>query len=651
VYGSAPQDFEPALQMNAPTSQAAGGARAALILGALGVVFGDIGTSPIYTIQTVFNPGDPHPVAVSTDTIFGIVSMIFWSVMIVVTITYVLLVMRADNHGEGGIMALITLVRRTGAGRKRTKLLLAGLGIFGASLFLGDSMITPAISVLSAVEGVKVAAPSLGQAVVPITAAIIVALFLLQRMGTAAVGRLFGPVMLVWFLAIAACGVRGVANHPEILKALSPTYALDFFFNHFSVAFFALAAVVLAVTGAEALYADMGHFGRAPITRAWLVLVFPACVLSYMGQGALILDNPRNISSPFFLLVPHWGQWPLILLATAATVIASQAVITGAFSVAHQAVQLGYLPRLRIAHTSEETIGQIYVPWINWLLMVSVLTLVVTFKTSAALAFAFGMAVTGTITITTLLFFYIARHDWHKPLWLVAIGAGALLVVDLLFLAANVTKITHGAWLPLVIALSAFTVLTTWQRGRAIVTARREQAEGPLRAFVDDLQTRTPPVTRVAGTAVFLNRNMLTAPLAMRATVDHLHALSKHVVLLSIETLTVSHVPSADRIVIDDLCYRHDGIAHVTARFGYMDQPNVPAVMRQLRPADLEFVIDSDELSYFLSKIDLYRGDAPGMSRWRKTLFLATAHLTADASDYFGLPRDRTVVMGSRIEV
>ena len=651
MYGGAPQDFGNALQMNAPSSHASGTARAALILGALGVVFGDIGTSPIYTIQTVFNPGDPHPVAVSTDSIFGIVSMIVWSVVIVVTITYVFLVMRADNHGEGGIMALITLVRRTRMGRARTKWLLAGLGIFGASLFLGDSMITPAISVLSAVEGVKVAAPSLGQMVVPITAAIIVALFLLQRIGTAAVGRLFGPVMLVWFLAIAACGVRGIAGHPEILKALSPTYALDFFFNHFSIAFFALAAVVLAVTGAEALYADMGHFGRAPITRAWLVLVFPACLLSYMGQGALILDNPRNISSPFFLLVPHWGQWPLIFLATAATVIASQAVITGAFSVAHQAVQLGYLPRLRIAHTSEETAGQIYVPWINWLLLVSVLTLVVTFKTSAALAFAFGMAVTGTITITTLLFFYLVRQDWHKPLWLVTIGAGCLLCVDLLFLAANVTKITHGAWLPLVIAVSVFTVLTTWQRGRAIVTARREQAEGPLRAFVDDLRGHKPPVTRVPGTAVFLNRNMLTAPLAMRASVDHLHALNKHVVLLTIDTLDVSHVASADRIVIDDLGYRDDGITHATARFGYMDQPNVPAVMRDLQQAEIEFEFDVDELSYFLSKIDLYRGDAPGLSRWRKTLFLATAHLTADAADYFGLPRDRTVVMGSRIEV
>jgi len=627
-------------------------ARGALILGALGVVFGDIGTSPIYTIQTVFNPGDPHPVAVSHDSVFGIVSMIFWSVTIIVTVTYVLLVMRADNNGEGGIMALITLIRRGPmTGRRQVKMLLAGLGIFGASLFLGDSMITPAISVLSAVEGLKVAAPSLENLVVPITAAIIVVLFLLQRLGTGAVGRLFGPVMLVWFLTIAACGIDGIADHPEILKALSPTYALDFFFNHFELAFFSLAAVVLAVTGAEALYADMGHFGRPPITRAWLMLVFPACILSYMGQGALILDDPRNISSPFFLLVPDWGQWPLVVLATAATVIASQAVISGAFSVAQQAVQLGYLPRLRIVHTSAAAKGQVYVPWINWLLMVSVLTLVLTFESSANLAFAFGMAVTGTITITTLLFFYVVRHQWRKPLWVVAIGAGFLLTIDLLFLAANATKIVHGAWLPLAIALIAYTILTTWQRGRELVTRRREQAEGPLRRFVDDLHASKPPVVRVPGTAVFLNRNKVTAPLAMRASVRHLHALNEHVVILSIETQEIPHVPPAERIVIDDLGYKDDGITHATARFGYMDQPNVPAVMRLIEKSDIESPVDVANASYFLSTIDLCRGDAPGLSRWRKTLFIATAQITADAADYFALPRERTVILGSQIEV
>jgi KUP system potassium uptake protein len=628
-------------------------AEGALLVGALGVVFGDIGTSPLYTIQTVFNPSDPHPVTATTDSIFGIVSMIVWSVIIVVTVTYVALVMRADNDGEGGIMALITLIRRQRvAGGRRTKLALAALGIFGAALFLGDSMITPAISVLSAVEGLKVAQPSLQQLIVPITAVIIVFLFLLQRIGTAAVGRLFGPVMIVWFLVIGACGVSGIADHPEILKALSPTYALEFFFSHFSTAFFALAAVVLAVTGAEALYADMGHFGRAPITRAWLILVFPACILSYMGQGALILDDPSaNIASPFFLLVPDWARWPMVFLATAATVIASQAVITGAFSVTRQAAQLGYLPRLRIMHTSEETIGQIYVPWINWLLMVSVLTLVFTFETSSALAFAFGMAVTGTITITTLLFFYIVRHQWHKPLWLVAIGAGFLLTVDLLFLAANATKIAHGAWLPLLIGVTAFTILTTWQRGRVLVTAQRERDEGSLREFVDQLHDRKPVVQRVPGTAVFLNRTKETAPLAMRASVKHLHALHEHVVILSIETLPVPHVPVAERLVIDDLGYSDDGITHAGARFGYMDEPNVPAVLRLLEQTQLEFALEVDEASYFLSTIDLRRGNAPGMSRWRKRLFLATSLITADAAEYFGLPRERTVIMGSRVEV
>jgi KUP system potassium uptake protein len=623
---------------------------APLILGALGVVFGDIGTSPIYTIQTLFNPADPHPVAVSSDSVFGLVSMVFWSVTLIVTVTYVLLVMRADNEGEGGIMALITLVRSLPETR-RAATALAALGIFGASLFLGDSMITPAISVLSAVEGLKVAQPSLADLVVPITAGIIVVLFMLQRLGTATVGRLFGPVMLVWFVSIAALGVSGIADHPAILKALSPTYALDFFFNHFSVAFFALAAVVLAVTGAEALYADMGHFGRPPITRAWLIIVFPACVLSYMGQGALILEDPANIRSPFFLLGPGWAQWPLVLLATAATVIASQSVITGAFSVAYQAVRLGYLPRLRIAHTSSQTIGQIYVPWINWLLLVAVLTLVFTFESSTALAFAFGMAVTGTITITTLLFFYLARNRWRWPISVVVLAAAPLLTLDLLFLAANLTKLTHGAWLPLLIGVTVFTVLTTWQRGRELVTRRRDAAEGPLRAFVEDLHGRTPPVLRASGTAVFLNRTKATAPLAMRASVDHLHALSEHVVILSIETLGVPRVPASERLVIDDLGYTDDGITHATARFGYMDQPRVPPVVRQLAKAPIEFAIDVEGASYFLSRVELVRGDDPGLSRWRKTLFLATSRITADAAEYFALPRDRTVVIGSRIEV
>ncbi|MFF4685578.1 potassium transporter Kup [Streptomyces sp. NPDC001307] len=626
--------------------------RLALVIGALGVVFGDIGTSPIYTLQTVFNPSDPHPVPVTTQNVYGVVSLVFWSVVVIVLVTYVLLAMRADNDGEGGIMALITLVRRWGSQRsRRAAAVLAALGIFGASLFFGDSMITPAISVLSAVEGLKVVQPSLGGAVVPITAVIIVVLFVVQRRGTAAVGRVFGPVMIVWFVAIGACGVTGIADHPQILRALSPTYALGFLFGHFGTAFFALAAVVLAVTGAEALYADMGHFGRRSITRAWLFCVFPACILSYFGQGALILADPRNISSPFFLLAPDWGQWPMVVLATAATVIASQAVITGAYSVTSQAAQLGYLPRLRIAHTSESTIGQIYVPWINWLLMVSVLTLVFAFRSSAALAFAFGMAVTGTITITTLLFFYVARAKWGTPKWLIGIGAGVLLFVDLLFVAANLTKLVHGAWLPLLIGVTAFTVMTTWQRGRELVTAERARLEGPLPEFVDDLRSERVPTLRIPGTAVFLNRGKQTAPLAMRANVEHNHVRHDQVVILSLETEPVPRVPAEQRIVVDDLGYADDGIIHVTARFGYMETPDVPGTLAMLDPSQTEGPLQLDQASYFLSKIDLRRGKSPTMAPWRKRLFIATSYITADAAEYFGLPRDRTVIMGSHVEV
>ncbi|WP_306207793.1 potassium transporter Kup [Actinoplanes sp. RD1] len=626
--------------------------RLAVVVGALGVVFGDIGTSPIYSLQTVFDPDDPHPVPVSTANVYGVVSLIFWSVMIIVTVSYVLLAMRIDNDGEGGIMALIALLRRraSAAGRK-TALLLALLGIFGASLFFGDSMITPAISVLSAVEGVEVVEPSFASWVVPITAVIIVALFSVQRHGTAAVGRVFGPVMITWFVVIGALGVRGVVRHPAILEALSPTYAIGFLAGHFGIAFFALAAIVLAVTGAEALYADMGHFGRRAISRGWLFLVLPALTLSYLGQGALIIADHASISSPFFLLAPGWARLPLVLLATAATVIASQAVITGAFSVASQAGQLGYLPRLRLAHTSESSIGQIYVPWINWLLMVSVLTLVFAFRSSAALAYAYGMAATGTITITTLLSLYMARRQWGTPRWLIGTGAGVLLLVDLLFVAANLTKLVHGAWLPLAIALTAFTLMTTWKRGRRIVTDERERLEGPLLGFIDEIRTGTSVTRQVPGTAVFLNRGKVTAPLAMRANVEHNHVRHEHVIIMSLETEPVPRVPEDERIVIDDLGYAHDGIFHVVVRYGYVETPDVPGALAMLDPETTEGQLDLDQASYFLSKIELHAGPARTMAPWRKRLFIATSHATADAADYFGLPRDRTVIMGSRIEV
>ena len=626
--------------------------RLGIVVGALGVVFGDIGTSPIYTMQTVFDPGDPHPVPISQDNVYGVVSTVFWSVMIIVTVTYVLLVMRADNDGEGGIMALITLLRRyTGRRGRRTAMFLAALGLFGASLFFGDSMITPAISVLSAIEGLKVIQPGFADFIVPITAVIIVALFAVQRNGTAAVGWFFGPVMIAWFVAIGACGVAGIVDNPEILKALSPAYALTFLLGHFHIAFFSLAAVVLSVTGAEALYADMGHFGRRAITLGWFGVVLPALTLSYFGQGALVLADESKVSAPFFLLTPQWARIPMVLLATAATVIASQAVITGAFSVASQAARLGYLPLLRIHHTSASTIGQIYVPWINSVLMVAVLILVFAFRSSAALAYAYGMAVTGTITITTTLFFYYARTRWGWPLWAVIIGGGLLLVVDLMFFAANLTKLVHGAWLPLLIAIAAFTVMTTWEKGRGIVTRARAKAEGPLREFIDGLRDYKPPLVRMAGTAVFLNRGKETAPLAMRANVEHNRVLRRHVVIMSIDTVPVPRLSDDQRITIDELGYKRDGIIHVSTCYGYMERPNIPAALRLLDPAHTEGHIDVDSATYFLSKLELAAGDEPTMPRWRKRLFIATSYITADAAGYFSLPLEQTVIIGSRIEV
>jgi KUP system potassium uptake protein len=624
-------------------------ARVAIVIGALGVVFGDVGTSPIYTVQTIFNPGDPHPVPITTDNVYGVVSLIFWSVMIIVTLTYVTLVMHADNDGEGGIMALIALLRRWGAPSGRAAVVLATLGVFGAALFSGDSMITPAISVLSAVEGMKVVRPGLEDWVVPITVVIIVALFTVQRRGTGVVGGLFGPVMIGWFAAIGACGLNSIIDHPQILEALSPVYAVKFMVGNFGTAFFSLTGVVLAVTGAEALYADMGHFGRKAITAAWLLVVLPALVLNYLGQGALVAANKAAVSAPFFLLIPGWARLPMVLLATAATIIASQAVITGAFSLASQAAQLGYLPRLRVVHTSASTFGQVYMPWINGMLMVAVLILVFAFRSSAALAYAYGMAVTGTITITTVLYLYIARARWRVPLWLIVVGGSALLGVDLLFVGANLTKLVHGAWLPLLIAITTFTVMTTWQRGNIIVSRRREIAEGPLDAFVDRLSTRG--LLRVPGTAVFLNRSSNTAPLALRANVEHNHVVPEHVVIVTIEVLPIPRSSDSERAEVDSLGHADDGIIHVTARFGYMETPDVQHALRVLEPTKTEGSISIDDASYFLSKIQLIKGEVRTMPAWRTNLFIATSYLSADAAEFFCLPPDRTLIMGSRIEV
>jgi KUP system potassium uptake protein len=603
-------------------------------------------------VQTVFLRDAARPVPIEADSIYGVISLVFWAITIIVSVKYVALIMRADNDGEGGIMALIALLLRLRAGkaRRRAFMALAALGIVGASLFFGDSVITPAISVLSAVEGLEVAAPSLHELVVPIAAAILVALFAVQRLGTSVVGRLFGPVMLLWFATIAVAGVNEITQHPAILRALSPTYGVRFFADDSLTAFLALGGVVLAVTGAEALYADMGHFGRAPIRRAWFLAVFPALTLNYLGQGALLIDEPRAASNPFYLLMPHWARLPMVFLATLATIIASQAVISGAYSVTRQAVRLGYLPRLRIRHTSEHE-GQVYSPFINWTLMIAVLIVVFAFESSTKLASAYGIAVTGTITITGLLFSVVARVRWHWPLWLVIALTAAFGMIDLSFLGANLTKIASGGWLPLLVAAAVSTVLFTWQKGRTIVTRNRERMEGSLRAFVGQLHAQDPPVARVRGTAVFLNRGSKTTPLAMRANVEHNHTLHEHVVVLSIETEPVPYVNEDRRLTISDLGFSDDGISHVTARFGFQEMPNVPEVLRLAAEHGLECPLEIPEASYFLSKLELVATDAPGLSRWRKRLFLATAELAADPVDYFVLPRERTVILGAQCPV
>jgi KUP system potassium uptake protein len=622
----------------------------ALTLGALGVVFGDIGTSPLYALQTVF-AADHHAVRPTQSAVYGVISLVFWTITTIVSVKYVTFIMRADNEGEGGIMALIALVQRGVRLEHRwAKAALVALGIFGASLFYGDGMITPAISVLSAVEGLEVAAPSLEHLVVPITLVILTVLFAIQRFGTGAVGRAFGPVMGTWFAILAISGLHRVVEHPGILRAISPTYGLDFLFEHGHTAFIALGSVVLTITGAEALYADMGHFGRNPIRRAWFVLVFPALVLNYMGQGALILDSPRAIDNPFFLLFPHWARIPMVLAATAATVIASQAVISGAFSVTRQAVRLGFLPRLTIRHTSHAEIGQVYVPAVNWGIYVAVVALVVGFGSSAALAGAYGIAVTGTLAIDTLLFFVVVRHLWHKPPWLAATGCALFLMVDLTFFSANLTKVLHGGWFPLLIALVVFVVLTTWQRGREIVTANRTDEEGPLRAFIDEVRAMEPPVYRAPSTGIFLNANIETTPLALRANVEHNHTVHACVVIMSIETERVPHIPVDERVSIDDLGYRDDGITHVTARYGFMDKIDVPATLRRITD-DLEGEVDLERASYFLSRISIVRTDDPGMAQWRKRLFVAIARNAANPVTLFGLPDDQTVVLSAHIDI
>jgi KUP system potassium uptake protein len=622
-----------------------------LALAALGVVFGDIGTSPLYAFRTVFTI-DNGAVTANQGDVYGVISMMFWSITIVVSIKYVLILMRADNKGEGGVMALAALAGRLYAKRRGGATIFLVIGIVGVALFYGDSLITPAVSVLSAVEGLETAAPKISELVVPIAAIILVLLFFVQRFGTGKVGALFGPVMLLWFVVIAAAGVPLIVKHPDVLVGLSPSWAILFLFAHPIETFVAIGAVVLVITGAEALYADMGHFGRVPIRRSWFFVVFPALVLNYLGQAALVLDDHSAVKDPFFLLFPPSLRLPVVILATAATVIASQAVISGAFSLTRQAVQLGLLPPLTIRQTSEREGGQIYLPAVNLLLFIGVMAIMLTFRSSAALTTAYGVSVTGALVVDTLLLLLVAKPLWKWKTWKLVLAAVVFGGLELTFLAGNLSKIIHGGWVPLLIALAVIILMTTWRRGRQLVQAERRRLEGPLDEFVEYVNAAKIP--RVEGIAIFPHPNKDTTPLALRANLDHNHVMHSRVIILSVITASVPHVSRKRAFTVDDLEYTDDGIEHITVKFGFADNQDIP---RALRAACLAKVLDLDPAdldgaSYFISRGGIRptrRGK--NMVAWRKRLFVAIAHNAADPAARFMLPAQQTVTMGSDVEI
>jgi KUP system potassium uptake protein len=622
----------------------------AIAIAALGVVFGDIGTSPLYALKTVFQL-DGGAVRANQDDVFGVVSLMFWSITIIVSIKYLGVLMRADNDGEGGVMALAALAQRLYAKRAGRAGTLLVIGIVGVSLFYGDSIITPAISVLSAVEGLHVTLPAIAHLVIPIAAVILIGLFAVQRFGTGKVGVLFGPIMVLWFVALAAAGLTMVIQYPAVLLGLSPTYAIVFIVAHPAISFIALGAVVLVITGAEALYADMGHFGRSPIRRAWFFLVFPALTINYLGQAALILHDPATKANPFFLLIPEWGRLPMVILATAATVIASQAVISGAFSLSRQAVQLGLLPPLTIRQTSEREGGQIFLPAINVLLFVGVMAVMLSFGSSGRLSTAYGISVTGALVVDTLLLLLVARPLWQWRPWKIVVAAVLFGGLELAFLAGNLPKILNGGWVPLLIAAAIILLMTTWRRGRQHVQDDRRAKEGSLVEFIEDVRMQNLP--RVPGIAVFPHPNRDTTPLALRANVKHNHVLHEHVILVSVITAQVPHVPTFEAFTYDELGYADDGIEHLTIRFGFSDEPDLPRALRaacraNVLPLD---AADFKNASYFISRGAIRTTPAKRMVRWRRSLFVALAHNAADPAARFGLPPLRTVTMGSDVEI
>jgi KUP system potassium uptake protein len=613
----------------------------ALTLGSIGVVYGDIGTSPLYAVResvlAAVGPGNPA----SETVVLGILSLIIWALLIVVTTKYVLILLRADNNGEGGTLALMALATRA-IGRRNGVVIL--LGVISGALFYGDAIITPALSVLSAVEGLKVIAPVFDDYVVPITVAILVALFAVQSRGTARVATFFGPITLVWFAALAAAGIWHIGQNPNVLLAFNPYHGVSFLLNHGIIGFFTLGAVFLVVTGSEALYADLGHFGRGPIRFAWLTVVLPALTINYLGQGALVLANPKAIDNPFFLLFPHWALLPMVLLATAATVIASQAVITGAYSLTRQAIQLGLLPRLEIRHTSESLFGQIYMPRVNTLLLIGVLLLVALFRSSSALASAYGIAVTGTMVVTALMAIVVIRKVWGWHLVAALALMLPFLLIDLTFLAANMLKIVEGGWMPLALGAVVMTLMYTWRRGSRLLVLKTRKLEMPLDVLVASLEKKPPP--RVPGTAVFLTSDPAFAPTALMHSLKHYKVLHEKNVILTVETADTPRVGLSERVRIEPV---GETFSRVTLRFGFMEQPNVPKALAIARKHGWQFDIMST--SFFLSRRLLRPAAKSGMPGWQDRLFIALTRSANDATDYFQIPTGRVVEVGTQITV
>ncbi|HEX9448114.1 MAG TPA: potassium transporter Kup [Dongiaceae bacterium] len=612
----------------------------ALAMGAIGVVYGDIGTSPLYALQECFS--SHHGLAINATNIYGLLSLIFWSVTLVVSFKYVTIILRADNDGEGGSLALLAQVSGVVKGRLPVACITV-LGVFAAALFYGDSMITPAISVLSAVEGLKVALPDIDVIVIPLTLVILAVLFVIQRQGTHRIGILFGPIMILWFGTLSVLGVIHILERPEVIAAINPLYAVTFFHEHGWPAFFVLGSVVLVLTGAEALYSDLGHFGRRPIYVAWFGLVLPSLVLNYFGQGALLLNDPSALENPFFRMAPGWAALPLVVLATVATVIASQAVISGAFSLTQQAIQLGLLPRLRIVHTSHQAIGQIYVPFVNWMLMVAVAMLVVGFETSANLASAYGLAVTGTMLITTLMMGVVLFRIWHWPKLPSAVLMAVFVIVDASFFLANFNKIVHGGWFTLAVGLVIFILLTTWKKGRQLLLARIDQDAMPVDIFLKSISNRAH---RVPGTAIFMTGRPQGIPSALLHNLKHNKIIHERNILLTVEMRPVAHVPVARRLLAEDL---GSGFHRLTMIFGFMDDPDVPAALRHADEIGLP--INLMETSFFLSRETIVASMLPGMMLWREVLFAWMSRNATSAMDFFGLPINRVVELGTQVAI